>query len=93
MTNASKITARVGSGGPVTVGATEADATAFWFVMPATGFGEGLTVTVFGPDGETFTRSKDGSLSISRSEVYRLTTEVEFGIPDEPAMGADRRYD
>ena len=63
---------------PVTVGATEADATAFWFVLPPTWFGEGLTVTVFGPDGGTFTRSATGSIDLGRSEVYRLTTEVEM---------------
>jgi hypothetical protein len=63
---------------PVTVGATESDATAFWFVLPPTWFGEGLTVTVFGPDGGTFTRSATGSIDLGRSEVYRLTTEVEM---------------
>ena len=63
---------------PVTVGATEADATAFWFVLPPTWFEEGVTVTVYGPDGGTFTRSATGSIDLGRSEVYRLTTEVEM---------------
>ena len=63
---------------PVTVGANEKDATAFWFVLPPTWFGEGLTVTVYGPDGGTFTRSATGSIELNRNEVYRLTTEVEM---------------
>ena len=71
---------------PVTVGANEKDATAFWFVLPPTWFDEGLTVTVYGPDGGTFTRSATGSIDLGRSEVYRLTTEVESEMPEEPTM-------
>ena len=63
---------------PVTVGTSEDDATAFWFVVPPTWFGEGLTVTVYGPDGGMFTRSATNSFEIVRSQVYRLSTEVEL---------------
>ena len=66
---------------PVTVGATAAEGTEFWFVLPPTEFEEGLTVTVYGGEGEVFTRSAEVEMSISRNEVYRLETEVVFEQP------------
>ena len=76
---------------PVALGATADAGTEFWIVVPPTWFEEGLTVTVYGKDGDMFTRvakgddTEDSSLSIARKEVYRLGTEVELG-PEEPAM-------
>ena len=73
---------------PVALGATEDTGTEFWIVVPPTRFEEGLTVTVYGEDGSVFTRTakgddtEDGSLSIARKEVYRLSTEVKMGTED-----------
>lgn len=71
---------------PVKLGATAADATEFWFVLPPVTLEKGLTVTVYGEDG-TFTRSAQRAVTIARSSVYRLESEVELLVePDYVEM-------
>lgn len=58
---------------PVTLGATSEDYTEFWFVLPPTSFAEGLTVTVTGGKGDRFTKSTEKSITITRSEISRMS--------------------
>ena len=58
---------------PVKVGATEEDATEFWFVLLPLTFENGFTVTVKDADGNVLLeRTATGPIEIKRSEVYRM---------------------
>ena len=53
----------------VKLGATEEDATAFWFVVPPTIFENGITVTVKSDDNRVFTQTTDKEVVIERNVI------------------------
>ena len=54
-------------GDGVKIGATEAEATPFWLVVPPTTFTKGFTVTITDTAGNTFTKSSTSKQSITRN--------------------------
>ena len=69
-------------GDGVTLGTTEETATAFWFVIPATTFEEGFTVTVTDTEGGVFAKSTSSSLTIERNHIQPMKAlEVECVKP------------
>lgn len=65
---------------PVTLGPTPDEYTEFWFVIPPTTFTKGFTLTVASPAGDTFTKSTDKSISITRNHLSRMSP-VEVNLP------------
>lgn len=57
----------------VTLGTTEAEATAFWIVVPPITFEEGFTITVTDTNGKTFTKSTTKQNIIERNEVKSMS--------------------
>ena len=65
-------------GDGVALGTTEETATAFWFVIPATTFEEGFTVTVTDTEGGVFEKSTSSNLTIERNHIQPMKAlEVE----------------
>ena len=54
-------------GDGVKIGATEAEATPFWLVVPPTTFTKGFTVTITDTAGNTFTKSSTSKQTITRN--------------------------
>ncbi|MBR5464396.1 MAG: leucine-rich repeat domain-containing protein [Alistipes sp.] len=54
-------------GDDVKIGATEAEATPFWLVVPPTTFTKGFTVTITDTAGNTFTKSSTSKQTITRN--------------------------
>ena len=68
-------------GDGVALGTTEEPATAFWFVIPATTFEEGFTVTVTDTKGGVFEKSTTSSLTIERNHIQPMKAlEVEYAV-------------
>lgn len=64
---------------PVELSAAKENATLFWIVVPPTDFAKGFTLTVTNPDGKTFVKKTDKSLSIVRNTLLRIAPiEVAF---------------
>lgn len=65
---------------PVSLGATETQSTAFWFFLPPTVFGRGITITVNTTDGTVFTKSTGQKIDVPRSKVVPMAPlEVDAG--------------
>lgn len=72
--------------GDLKIGATEAEATEFWFVVPVTDFEDGFTVTVTDNNGYKMVKSTLNQRKIERNTVYSMTalevkTVVEVATP------------
>ncbi|MBQ5619954.1 MAG: leucine-rich repeat protein, partial [Alistipes sp.] len=72
----------------VTLGTTEAEATAFWIVVPPITFEEGFTITVTDTNGKTFTKSTTKQSIIERNEVKSMSAlEPTFeGETEDPVV-------
>lgn len=57
----------------VELGATEAEATTFWIVVPPITFEEGFTITVTDADGGTYTKSTSKPTTITRNEIKSMS--------------------
>ena len=58
-------------------------ATAFWFVLPATTFENGITVTVTDAEGKIFEKSTSNSLTIERNAIQPMAAlEVKYANPE-----------
>lgn len=57
----------------VTLGASEAEATVFWLVVPPITFEEGFTITVSDENGDTFTQSTSKEVVIERNEIKSMS--------------------
>ncbi len=57
----------------VELGATEAEATTFWIVVPPITFEEGFTITVTDADGGTYTKSTSKPTTINRNEIKSMS--------------------
>ena len=69
---------------PVKLGASAAEATTFWMVIPPTIFTDGFTLTVTDPAGNTFKKSTAMNFEIKRNKTFRMgTLEVEM-IESQP---------
>lgn len=73
----------------VELGATEAEATVFWLVVPPITFEEGFTITVTDDNGGTYTKSTSKELIIERNEIKSMsalnpTFEGETEDPETP---------
>ena len=70
-------------GDGVKLGVDAANATKFWFVVPATTYAEGITLTITDTEGKKMTKSTSKSITIERSTVQPLNAfEVETNIPN-----------
>ncbi len=69
---------------PVTLGATEAESTDFWFVVPPVTFSEGFTVSVATSDG-SFEKSTSKELAITRNHLFKMAP-VEVDAQPAEAM-------
>ena len=69
---------------PVMLGASEADYTEFWFVVPPTLFSEGFTLTVEDKAGRVFSHSTNQSIEITRNHLSRMSP-IEV-IPEGPQL-------
>lgn len=80
---------------PVTVGADEANATAFWFVLPPTTFEEGFTVTVEDSEGRSYVKATTKPVEFSRSKLKRMKAFdcVVLGFGLYPVSGEAFVYD
>ena len=56
----------------VELGATEAEATTFWIVVPPITFEQGFTITVTDADGGTYTKSTSKPTTINRNEIKSM---------------------
>ena len=69
---------------PVTLGADAANATEFWFVLPVMTFKKGFTVTVTDVAGESFSKSTDKSITLSRNTLSHMAAfKVELEGEEE----------
>ena len=60
-------------------------ATAFWFVLPATTFENGITVTVTDTEGKIFEKSTSNSLTIERNHIQPMAAfEIQEEVPSLP---------
>lgn len=78
----------------VELGATEAEATTFWIVVPPITFEEGFTITVTDADGGTYTKSTSKPTTINRNEIKSMsalapTFTGETENPETPAKPAN----
>ena len=80
----------------VELGATEAEATTFWIVVPPITFEEGFTITVTDADGGTYTKSTSKPTTITRNEIKSMsalaptfTGETENPENTKPAITYD----
>lgn len=69
-THVSSLTLDCGEG--VTLGATQDEAKAFWFVVPPVTLSNGFSVTFTNTDGETITRTSSGSKTVERNTIFRI---------------------
>lgn len=70
----------------VTLGATEAEATVFWLVVPPITFEQGFTITVTDAEGGTFVQATSKEVVVERNEIKSmapLTTNFE-GTTEDP---------
>lgn len=58
---------------PVQLGATEAESSQFWFVVPPVTFSKGFTITVNDSYGGTFKKSTSKSVAIERNILTRMS--------------------
>ncbi len=74
-------------GDGITIGATQQEATAFWFVIPPVPFNKGFTVTVIDTEGRSLQKSTSAARTVVRNVKNGLAPlEVVFsgqGIPAE----------
>lgn len=78
----------------VELGATEAEATTFWIVVPPITFEQGFTITVTDADGGTYTKSTSKPTTINRNEIKSMsalapTFTGETENPETPAKPAN----
>ena len=67
----------------VALGANADDAKTFWFVVPATTYSEGITITITDTEGKMMTKSTSKSITIKRCVVQPLSAfKVETSIPN-----------
>lgn len=75
-------------GEPVTIGTTSDTATAFWIVLPAATYSQGITVTVNGYYGGSQTYTISSPIKFVRNEYKNMTRELS--IPSSnTGMGLD----
>ncbi|MBP3565356.1 MAG: leucine-rich repeat domain-containing protein [Alistipes sp.] len=70
-------------GDGVSLGADAANATKFWFVVPATTYAEGITITITDTEGKKMTKSTSKSITVERSTIqplnaFLVTTENDI---------------
>ena len=70
----------------VELGATAAEATEFWFVVPVTEFENGFTVTITDVDGDKMVKSTNKSFEVERNVVktmdaVEVVVDSEFATP------------
>ncbi len=72
----------------VELGATEAEATTFWIVVPPITFEEGFTITVTDADGGTYTKSTSKPTTINRNEIKSMSalTPTFTGETENPEI-------
>lgn len=64
----------------ITIGASEAEATAFWIAVPPTKFASGFTITVTNTSGATFTKSTAKEFEIVRNVIKPMTAIEAEGL-------------
>ncbi|MBE6207773.1 MAG: hypothetical protein E7132_03770 [Rikenellaceae bacterium] len=72
-------------GDGVKIGATEAEATPFWLVVPPTTFTKGFTVTITDTAGNTFTKSSTSKQTITRNISKNMPAFEVKTAPTGPA--------
>ena len=78
------ITLDCGASG-IALGTNAANATKFWFVVPAITYSNGITITITDTDGKVMTKSTSKPITINRSTVQPLDAflvETEDNIPN-----------
>ena len=70
-------------GDGVSLGADAANATKFWFVVPAITYAEGITITITDTEGKKMTKSTSKSITVERSTIqplnaFLVTTENDI---------------
>lgn len=65
-------TITIDCGNGVVLGATQSEATEFWFCIPPVTFSQGFTITVTDVDDEVITKSSDVSRTITRSTMNSM---------------------
>lgn len=73
---------------PVTIGTTSEDATAFWIVLPAATYANGLTITVNGYYGGSQSFEINGPIQFVRNQYKNMTRELSIPSSDT-GMGVD----
>lgn len=73
---------------PVTIGTTSEDATAFWIVLPAATYANGLTITVNGYYGGSQSFEINGPIQFVRNQYKNMTRELTIASSDTN-MGVD----
>ena len=67
---------------PVTIGTTSEDATAFWIVLPAATYTQGLTITVNGYYGGSQSYEINSSIQFVRNQYKNMTRELTIASSD-----------
>lgn len=78
------ITLDCGASG-IALGTNDANATKFWFVVPAITYSKGITITITDTEGKVMTKSTSKPITINRSTVQPLDAflvETEDNIPN-----------
>ena len=73
----------------VRLGATAADATEFWFVIPPTDFTKGITVTVTDQLGGTFVMNSAAHLTFERNKITLLSPKQVVPVPPAEPEAVD----
>ena len=74
---------------PLSLGATESEATEFWLALPPMEFSKGITVIAIDNNGRTFEAATAKTLTISRSRVCRMAPlAVEMSKPTGVSLGS-----
>ncbi len=74
---------------PVTIGASSAAATEFWFCVPPTEFAQGFTITIRDEGGRETVFSTAKSIKLERAKMTRMDpVRVDMGdaLPTEPGI-------
>jgi len=86
------ITLNCGEG--VTLGATEAEATEFWLVVPPMPFDEGFTVTLTDAEGNSMEKKLDKDFTVERNKVHDgvIAYEVKPAVVVDPNLLFDAQF-
>ena len=77
---------------PVSLGATDAEAVEFWFVLPPGTLSQGFTVTVTDENGNEFSKSTSNSIEI-KSGVKKSMPAFEVEMGSEPVISVPEAVD